>query len=82
MTGRLPCCVPFCRRSRKDDGKFKEWICGIHWKPVPARLKWFKRAADRRVRSTFGLAAHERARADRAWARCKRAAIEAAGGIG
>jgi hypothetical protein len=79
MTGRLPCCVPFCRRTRKDDGRYREWICAIHWKPVPPRLKKFKLATVRRALSCPGP--KEIARADRAWARCKRAAIEAAGGI-
>jgi hypothetical protein len=81
MTDRMSCCVPFCRRTRKDDGRFSEWICPKHWKPVPTRLKALKKACDRRVRSTLGLAHEERERANRIWDRCKRAAIEAAGGI-
>jgi hypothetical protein len=31
--GRLPCVVPFCRRTtaRAD---FEQWICGDHWRLI------------------------------------------------
>jgi hypothetical protein len=35
--GRIPCCVPFCRRTA-DAAKFKgctEIICGKHWRTAP-----------------------------------------------
>ena len=112
--GRIPCCVPFCRRTCRCDGTFSEWICGNHWCSVSKRAKAFKRrafvahraaveryeAADERLRAGMlpgGLIPNHlvdagreavrvmwraRARASRAWERCKRQAIEAAGGIG
>jgi hypothetical protein len=80
MAERMPCCVPFCRRTRRNDGRFREWICAIHWRAVPRRLKAYKRATQRRAVAT--LDPQEIARANRAWERCKRVAIEKAGGLG
>jgi hypothetical protein len=82
MTNRLQCCVPFCRRTIKREGRpdFAEWICGKHWRLLPQkRRKVYGRVmkAWRRYRSADGVA-----RADRLWFRLKRQAIEAAGGIG
>lgn len=49
MTGnRLPCCVPFCRRTTKAGG-FSEWICGKHWRLVSRKTKQRRRMADRIV---------------------------------
>ncbi len=97
MTARVPCCVPFCRRTT---GKlYAEWICGEHWRLVPRKLKSFGRraaAANRRAKIACEaledmsderypdvmLARFKAAkRTGRAWERCKRAAIEAAAGI-
>lgn len=31
--GRIPCCVPFCRRTAKDTGeRGQEIICAKHWR--------------------------------------------------
>lgn len=41
--GRISCCVPFCRRTRRfenGDGSGSEWICWGHWKLLP--LRWRK----------------------------------------
>ena len=76
---RVACLVPFCRRTRGDrKGEAPlqpdaEWICGEHWRAVPRRLKAIRARAERR-----GKSAEARRRL---WAACKRAAIEAAGGI-
>lgn len=46
MNGRIPCCVPFCRRTTQA-GQFSEWICGKHWALVSKRTKRWRRTADR-----------------------------------
>ena len=48
--GRLPCIVPHCRRTRKDDGKFTDWICARHWSGVPMLQRALYRRTCRRVR--------------------------------
>lgn len=53
---RVRCCVPFCTRSRGDrkgdpiprDRPGYEWICGPHWRLVPASVKARRRQLDRR----------------------------------
>jgi hypothetical protein len=35
---RLPCLVPFCRRTRKRE-QFREWLCGKHWALVDRQLR-------------------------------------------
>ena len=46
MTDRVPCCVPFCRRTIAR-GDFNEWICPRHWPLVSAATKRRRRLADR-----------------------------------
>ena len=83
MTDRLPCCVPFCRRTTAA-GRFDEWLCAKHRPLVSARLKARKRKAQRPL-----LRAHARgldkpliaARAAATWQACKAEAIERAAGI-
>jgi len=90
---RVPCCVPFCRRTIKGRG---EWICGNHWPAVSTVLRRRKARLFRRYRYLYGdngfwhfppgspkrLAAIKLDRLCRkAWERCKRAAIERAAGI-
>jgi len=115
MTARIPCCVPFCRRTTRNDGSFTEWICAKHWRLVGRKAKLIKRRAeaayktadiecqaidaeavadakakgihgiDREFLDRFSAASDRRFRkakqSNRAWERCKRAAIEAAGGL-
>jgi hypothetical protein len=84
MTGRLSCCVPFCRRTTQApnaEGRLvpTEWICNGHWKAIPRSAR---RAYGRRLRRLFRHhLATDRAAADRLWAWLKRKAIEAAAGI-
>ena len=81
---RQRCCVPFCERTRKDDGKFSEWLCAEHWRVVPADLKAAKRRVERDIRSLRrrGLWRVDAFESNRdVWTRCKAAAIEAAGGL-
>ena len=49
--GRIPCCVPFCGRTAKDEGvEDQEIICAKHWRLADRRLtrrfKRFRRAVD------------------------------------
>jgi hypothetical protein len=53
---RLPCCVPFCRRTRgprKGDRypieEATEWLCADHWKLADVRLRRLRAKADRAV---------------------------------
>lgn len=80
---RTPCCVPFCRRTKATEQLaargHDEWICADHWRAVPAGLRHLKAAISRRMRRS---PTHARAHAlARVWGQCKRAAIEAAGGL-
>lgn len=82
MTGRLRCCVPFCKGTRgirKGESELpEEWICSKHWPLVPKRLRRLHGMCKRALkqgRDVWDVA-------ERTWERCKRAAIEAAGGIG
>lgn len=79
-TDRVRCAVPFCRRTRRQDGRFAEYLCQKHWPLVP---KNYRRALTR---------VHRRLRADPSnallwkcermmWTRVKAKAIERAAGI-
>ncbi|TIN80719.1 MAG: hypothetical protein E5Y09_02530 [Mesorhizobium sp.] len=96
MTDRVHCCVPFCRRTCKGDPSRHEWVCGIHWRCVSTTLRRRKSRLFRRYRhlfadqhfSVFPAGSIRRLHAvkldrlcDKAWERCKRAAIERAAGI-
>lgn len=113
MTGRVPCCVPFCRRGTRRWPDATEIICGPHWKLVPSRLKRFKAATERRLLQAieerdvwsrvgdaeavaqggvtwetfdkFSAAADRVSKygrmSNRAWVRCRAAAVERAGGL-
>ncbi|MCW5693819.1 MAG: hypothetical protein KIT48_15775 [Pseudolabrys sp.] len=78
---RLQCCVPFCRRTRKNENpEYVEWICGDHWPLIdkPRRRVWGRiRGRWRR----FGPPAAADAIARRLWACLKRQAIERTTGI-
>lgn len=45
--GRIACCVPFCRRTLRNDRGFAEWICGKHWAAVRKVTKRRRRIAER-----------------------------------
>lgn len=51
MPDRISCCVPYCRRTCRNDGDKRntEWICAVHWPLVPKKLKVRRRLA----RTTF-----------------------------
>ncbi len=52
VTARLACCIPYCRRTFRQDKKLTPWpkgqviMCGKHWRTAPADL----RARDRQLR--------------------------------
>ena len=83
MTARLPCSVPFCRRTTAA-GRFAEWICARHWLLVSPATKARKRKAARLLRQAR-LRGLEKpmieARSAHVWERCKTEAIERAAGI-
>jgi hypothetical protein len=54
-TSRIPCAIPFCRRTRKADPTIGEWICGDHWRLVPR--------ADRAIHARLRKAVEKRERA-------------------
>ena len=74
---RLPCLVPGCRRTTAHV-EFAEWICGPHWRAVPAFPKRLLAKARRRHKrrpseQLAGLKARQ-------WEACRAAAIDAAAG--
>jgi hypothetical protein len=68
MSKRLPCCVPFCRRTISAEKGFSEWICPKHWRLLPGSPARLSAVAMWR-------------RVDAAWERCKRQAIERSLGL-
>lgn len=96
MTDRLPCCVPFCRRTFKNDEGFVEMICGKHWRMASQVKRRRRTRLFRAYRKRFGdndywnypagspqrIAAVRLHRlCQKAWQSCKRDAIERAAGI-
>lgn len=53
MTDRITCCVPYCRRTCRNDANFSEWICGKHWSLVSKTTKRRRRLADRAKARAF-----------------------------
>lgn len=96
LTACIPCCIPFCTRTfeRKFDGEY-ETMCWPHWRAIPLKrrqayaraYRWIWKGEPYR-RKDPPLIRRDRPRndveaaMDRLWARCKRAATEAALEIG
>lgn len=94
---RLPCCVPFCRRTAPRSGKFEhcaEIICGKHWRLARRSRRLLHqrlmREIDRDPRAFWTMApgSCERLRrvkverlVTRLWSIIKAEAIECAAGI-
>ena len=87
MNDRIPCVVPFCRRTAASDqcSGSGEMICGLHWRLADRSLRrryarWRRRYdrvdddGGRMSERIYGLL-------DRMWKRAKRQAIERAAGI-
>lgn len=88
--GRISCCVPHCRRTRKPDVKISEWICGVHWTSTSkidrTRYRLFKRQWRAACADSWGgwkaaEAIEIRELADRYWELLKAEAIQRAAGI-
>lgn len=97
MADRIPCCVPFCRRTA-DGTKFEgsEIVCGKHWRLASAPLRRRHGRFARLYRRRFGsngywhyppgsplrLDAIKLGRiCNKLWDRCKAQAVERAAGI-
>lgn len=77
MTGRQPCAVPHCRRTRKDDGRFNEWICDRHWRIInPVLRRRFRRATRKMIAGRAPIELHHTL-----WQLCREQAIDRAMGI-
>lgn len=80
---RLPCCVPFCRRTTAAV-RFDEWICAKHWSLVSPRSKARKRKIAGLLRRAERRGLNKPqiwTAAGRAWDTCKAEAVERAAGI-
>jgi hypothetical protein len=80
MSDRIPCCVPFCKRTAPKARwpHAFEWICSKHWRLVDLDARRLNSAYLRRERKGKPVNSptpywH--------WQRCKRQAIEAAMGL-
>jgi hypothetical protein len=94
MTERIPCVVPFCRRTMKPDGHSTEHICGKHWRHADRGLRQrynkLRRWAEPLLEAepeTYSPAARAEIIATvgelyQMWGQIKRQAIEGAMGIG
>jgi len=72
MTRRSLCEVPWCTNS-SEKYKDQEYICSVHWREVPTK---FRRAFNE------ACVNKEWEKAQRAWRKIRKFAIERAGGIG
>lgn len=93
MSPRVICVIPGCDHSSKQQWLNHEWICGSHWRAVPARLRQRRhntRSALRRRgevrREEIGgryVALTDRARRIEAlvWSKLKAAALAGAAGL-
>ena len=70
--GRVPCAVPYCRKTCKGDPARHVWLCGDHWKLVDPNTRRLFRRAQRRGRR--GVEAY-------LWEQLVEQAIEAAAGL-
>lgn len=50
MGDRLPCCVPFCRRTIRSDAGYSQWMCGKHWSLAPLSARSEYNALKRQAR--------------------------------
>ncbi len=93
--GRIACCVPYCRRTAKDDGvEGQEVICGKHWRSADRDLCRRYKKLCRELGPLMDRPPEEYPEAKRneiiakyhsandMWQQIKKQAIEAAMGIG
>lgn len=79
MTARVPCCVPFCRRTIVNKNGWSEWLCPDHWRLVSRKIKALR--AKVRHEKKFNRHAHGFDLDAWLWREAKRQAIERAAGI-
>jgi hypothetical protein len=92
--GRIPCCVPFCRRTARDEGiKGQEVICGKHWRLADRTLTRRYKRLQRRCDNLMAIEPEQYSEAERQrvvrlfqivrrmWERIKHQSIERAVGI-
>lgn len=72
---RLPCCIPFCRRTGKVDDDTTEIICGKCWSTTSKRLRKIYFARRRRF---FKGDVDQYPKLIRIWAKLKNQAMEGA----
>ncbi len=61
MSARIPCCVPFCRRTFKCEDAGVRWvICGKHWRLADKSLRRRRTRLVRRYNRTSDLQMLER----------------------
>lgn len=53
MDDRIPCVVPFCRRTIKRQENFHEYICANHWRYVPRKYRQLYFAAKRKFKKDW-----------------------------
>lgn len=94
MRERIPCVVPFCRRTMNADGHSTEHICGKHWRHADRDLRRRYNKLKRWAEPLLEMAPDKHSPAARAeiiatvdelyemWGRLKCQAIEGAMGIG
>lgn len=94
---RLSCCVPFCRRTFRNDKKGTPWpkgsiiMCGKHWRMAPAEMRANDKRLRRMLRNIGRLVPSPKARRmwdlvarwhNENWERARKAIVERAAGIG
>ncbi len=96
MTDRISCCVPFCRRTCRNDKGYTDFLCQKHWPTVSRHLRRRHSKLDWLYRRRFGENPYWHYKGGspdrltslklgelcrKAWDRCKIQAIERAAGI-
>lgn len=76
MSNRIACCVPFCRRTHRNDENYAEWLCAIHFGLTDAMARKVYKRIQKRDRQGIELV-----RRNRIWQRLKRQAFERGLGI-
>ncbi len=73
MKGHTKCCIPFCEHTSSIYPVGQEFICRVHWRYVPRKVKALMRRVDERWlknRTEKNAAAGRRM-----WQRCKEKAM-------
>ena len=93
---RLGCCIPFCRRTFRQDKKLTPWpagsviMCGKHWRTAPLELRQRDRHLRRLIKKIERLVPNPKARRmhdrvrrwhDQNWFRAEKIINERAAGI-